>query len=261
MNTPDKLKLIVKEKYGAIASQEGKCCCSSSSYSIFSESYGNLKGYTAEADLSLGCGVPTEYARINEGDTVVDLGSGAGNDCFVARAVTGSTGKVIGIEMTEEMLDRAEQTLKKLPFENVHFVLGDIENIPLEENTADVVISNCVLNLVPDKPKTFDEIKRILKPGGHFSVSDIVIEGDIPDNIRSVAEIYAGCVGSAIQKSEYLELINQSGFVNIQVQKERKLDVPDELFLEHITDKELKAFQMLNTGIYSITVYAEKSIM
>ena len=258
MNTPDKLKLIVKEKYGAIASQEEKCCCGSSEYSIFSESYSHLKGYTAEADLNLGCGLPTEYAQIKEGDTVVDLGSGAGNDCFVARAITGSAGKVIGLEMTKEMLNRAEQNLKKLPFKNVHFILGDIENIPLEGNIADVVISNCVLNLVPDKPKAFAEIFRILKSGGHFSVSDIVIDGEIPDNIRSAAEIYAGCIGSAIQKIEYLELINQSGFGNIRIQKERKLEVPDELFLQHITADELKAFQLLNTGIYSITVYAEK---
>ncbi|MBG0780926.1 MAG: arsenite methyltransferase [Bacteroidales bacterium] len=260
MKTPDDLKFVVKEKYGAIASQNEKCCCgSSSSYSIFSESYSHLKGYTAEADLSLGCGVPTAFAKIKEGDTVVDLGSGAGNDCFVARAITGSKGKVIGIDMTEEMLERANQNLSKLPFENVYFLLGDIENIPLDKDLADVVISNCVLNLVPDKLKAFSEIFRILKPGGHFSVSDIVLEGELPDSIRSAAELYAGCVGGAIQKPAYLEMISQSGFKNILVQKNRKLELPDELLLKHISKEELRAFHMLDTGIYSITVYAEKN--
>ena len=201
------LKLIVKEKYGEIAKQSNQqsssccgtsSCCSGVDYTAFSESYENQKGYNPDADLNLGCGIPTEYAHIKTGDTVIDLGSGAGNDCFVARALVGETGKVIGVDMTEAMINKARINTEKLGFNNVEFRLGDIENMPVSENLADVVISNCVLNLVPDKEKAFNEIFRILKPGGHLSVSDVVLRGELHEKIQQAAEMYAGCVSGAI---------------------------------------------------------------
>jgi ubiquinone/menaquinone biosynthesis C-methylase UbiE len=140
----------------------------------------------------------------------------------------------------------------------VHFLLGDIEAIPLATNTVDVVVSNCVLNLVPDKPKAFSEIFRFLKPGGHFSVSDIVLEGELPASIQAAAEMYAGCVSGAIQKSSYLQIIGQSGFQQIKVQKEKRIELPDDLLLNYLSEKELAAFKNGNTGIFSVTVYAEK---
>lgn len=270
MNNPEKIKLMVREKYAAIVDQsktqnQSSCCgsgscCDDVDYSIFSDRYDHLKGYAADADLGLGCGLPTSFAMIKAGDTVVDLGSGAGNDCFVARAETGASGKVIGIDMTEKMIATAEAHARKLGYENVQFVLGDIECIPLEDNMADVVVSNCVLNLVPDKSKAFSEVFRILKPGGHFSVSDIVLEGELPATIQSAAEMYAGCVSGAIQKSTYLDIINQTGFQQLKVQKEKRIDLPDELLLNYLNEKELDAFKKENTGIFSVTVYAEKPL-
>ena len=193
MNTTENaenLKEIVKEKYGSIADQSreqnaSSCCgascgCDTLDASIMAEDYSKLKGYVPDADLGLGCGLPTEFALIKEGDTVVDLGSGAGNDAFVARSIAGANGKVIGIDMTEKMISKARTNAEKLGFNNVEFRLGDIEDMPLSDAIADVVVSNCVLNLVPDKVKAFAEVFRVLKPGGHFSVSDIVLEGDFP---------------------------------------------------------------------------------
>ncbi len=263
------LKLIVKEKYSEIAGQnklqnEASCCgatgcCSTVDYAIFSENYSKLEGYNPEADLGLGCGIPTEFAKIKKGDTVIDLGSGAGNDCFVARAMTGETGKVIGIDMTEAMIEKARENVKKLSFTNVEFRLGDIENIPVKTNTADVIISNCVLNLVPDKVKAFREIFRVLKPGGHLSVSDVVIRGELPVNIQQAAELYAGCVSGAIDINEYLRIMQDSGLVNIRVQKEKATPVPDEIMLKYLNTKQLEDFKKSGAGIFSITVYAEKS--
>jgi len=217
-----------------------------------------MDGYNPEADLGLGCGIPTEFANIKKGDTVVDLGSGAGNDCFVARALTGSTGRVIGIDMTEPMLEKARSNVKKLGYTNVEFRFGDIEEMPVESNTTDVVISNCVLNLVPDKAKAFSEIYRILKPGGHLSVSDVVLRGDLPDKIKNAAEMYAGCVSGAIDIDQYLTMMSHSGLVNIKVQKEKMITIPDETLLNYLDNKGLEKFKESGSGIFSITVYAEK---
>jgi ubiquinone/menaquinone biosynthesis C-methylase UbiE len=262
------LKLVVKEKYSEIAVQnkhqnESSCCgatgcCSTVDYTVFSESYDKLEGYNPEADLGLGCGIPTEFAKIKKGDTVIDLGSGAGNDCFVARAMVGETGSVIGIDMTESMIAKARENVKKLGFTNVEFRLGDIEKMPVTANKADVIISNCVLNLVPDKTKAFQEIFRVLKPGGHLSVSDVVLRGELPSNLKQAAEMYAGCVSGAIEINDYLQIMEDSGFVNIQVQKEKATPVPDEILLNYLTPSELEAFKKSGTGIFSITVYAEK---
>ncbi len=262
MDKSEKLKKTVKEKYAEIVRDQNKCCCGSKNehaeYTVFNESYENQPGYVKEADLNLGCGVPTEYAGMKPGDLVLDLGSGAGNDCFVARSIVGEKGHVTGLDFTNEMVRKANANLLTLGYKNIDFVLGDIENIPLKDKTYDVVISNCVLNLVPDKVKAFKEIKRVLKSGGHFCVSDIVLKGELPDNIKEVAELYAGCVSGALQMEEYIGIIKDSGFTQVEIKKERQINVPDEMFLKHISQDDLKKYKSLGTGIYSITVVATK---
>jgi len=263
----EQLKALVREKYALIAQQskdenEKSCCgaggCATIDYTIMADDYSTLKGYHADADLGLGCGLPTEFALIHEGDTVVDLGSGAGNDAFVARSIVGEKGKVIGIDFTEKMIEKARLNADKLNFNNVEFRLGDIENMPIGGNIADVVVSNCVLNLVPDKKRAFDETFRVLKPGGHFSVSDIVLVGDLPEGLQHSAEMYAGCVSGAIQKNKYLDIIANAGFTNITVQKEKRIILPEEILAEYLSPEQIKSFAEGSTGIFSITVYAEK---
>lgn len=269
MSTDQELKELVKEKYGEIALQSkeqnetsccgsGSGCCSTVDYAIMAEDYTKLPGYVADADLGLGCGLPTEFALIKPGNTVVDLGSGAGNDAFVARSIAGEHGRVIGVDMTEAMIAKAKINAEKLNFTNVEFRLGDIENMPVEDSVADVVVSNCVMNLVPNKQKAFSETFRILKSGGHFSISDIVLKGALPDNIRSAAEMYAGCVSGAQQIEDYLATIKQAGFVNIAVQKDREINIPNELLVKYISLEDAIAYRNSGAGIYSITVYAEK---
>jgi len=261
------LKLIVKEKYSRIAeksSNEKSSCCSSSccgdenTYTVFSESYADKEGYNPDADLSLGCGIPTDYAGIKKNDHVLDLGSGAGNDCFVARALVGEKGKVTGLDMTEPMIMKAKENCAKLGFTNVEFVPGDIEKMPFEDKLFDVVISNCVLNLVPDKSKAFREIYRVLKPRGHFCVSDVVIKGTLPDKIKRDAELYAGCVSGASELNEYLNIIENCGFIKLKVHKQKEITLPDSLLYEYYDDFERNSFHPGETGIFSITVSAEK---
>ena len=266
--TPEHLKQMVQEKYSQIAEQskevnESSCCgstscCSTVDYTVMADDYANLEGYVPGADLGLGCGLPTEFAKIKEGDTVVDLGSGAGNDCFIARSITGETGKVIGIDFTEKMIEKARVNAAKMKFSNVEFRQGDIENMPLAGNIADVVVSNCVLNLVPDKKQAFAETFRILKKGGHFSVSDIVLVGDLPEGLQKSAEMYAGCVAGAIQKDAYLSTIKEAGFTNITIQKEKRITLPDEILKDYLTAEQIENYKNDKTGIFSITVYAEK---
>ena len=268
MTTTEDIKQLVKEKYSEIADQStnqnkasccgGTCGCTTIDEAIMAEDYSNLKGYEANADLGLGCGLPTELAKIKEGDVVVDLGSGAGNDAFVARAIAGPTGKVIGVDFTERMIEKARTNAEKLGYNNVEFRFGDIEKLPLTFNVADVVISNCVMNLVPDKAKAFGETYRILKPGGHFSISDIVLVGELPDGLRTNAEMYVGCVAGAIQKDAYVQTIKDSGFENIQIQKNKKINIPEEILSAYLSDEELKNAKSDGWGIFSITVYAEK---
>lgn len=267
MKTEDQLKDIVREKYAAIALQDkatnqSSCCgaggCSTEVYNIMSDDYSSLTGYNPEADLGLGCGLPTQFAQIDEGDTVIDLGSGAGNDCFVVRAATGEKGKVIGIDFTPAMIEKARANAEKLGYNNVEFRQGDIEKMPVTANVADVVVSNCVLNLVPNKDAVIKEIFRVLKPGGHFSISDVVLVGQLPDALQQDAEMYAGCVAGAIQKDVYMELIQINGFVNIQVQKEKSIIIPDDILVKYLDSNSMEAFKSGKTGIYSVTVYAEK---
>ncbi len=265
---PEDIKSVVREKYAEIANQskltnETSCCgatgcCSGTDYTIFSEKYDLLEGYHPDADLGLGCGIPTEFAQIKKGDTVLDLGSRAGNDCFVARALVGESGTVIGVDMTEAMIDKARANAEKLRFSNVEFRLGDIEKMPVQDETVDVVISNCVLNLVPDKVKAFSEIVRVLKPGGHLCVSDVVIKGELPGKLKDAAEMYAGCVSGAIQLNQYLEIIGKTGFENIRIHKEKPITVPDNILLNYLNREELSLLRSSGTGIFSITVYADK---
>lgn len=263
----EKIKSTVREKYGKIAAESsanyscccGPACCSSTeTYNVFSENYDNREGYIPEADFGLGCGIPTDYAGIKKGDHVLDLGSGAGNDCFVARAIVGETGKVTGLDMTEQMIEKAKENCKKHGFDNVSFVQGDIEQMPFDENTFDVIVSNCVLNLVPDKKKAFDEIYRVLKPGGRFCISDIVIKGDLPESLRQDAEMYAGCVSGAINISEYLSIIERSGFSSAIIHKQREISLPEDLPGKYLSEQEKKDFIKNQTGIFSITISASK---
>jgi len=268
MNTEAQIKELVKEKYSQIAGQsktqnESSCCgatgcCGDEVYNIMSDDYTSLAGYNHEADLGLGCGLPTVFARIKIGDTVIDLGSGAGNDCFVARSVTGETGKVIGIDFTEKMIEKARANAVKMGFNNVEFRLGDIDNMPVTSNKADVIVSNCVLNLVPNKHKVFSEIFRVLKPGAHFSISDIVLQGEFPAKWKEIAELYAGCVSGAIQKKEYLDIITEAGFILITLQKEKEIIIPAEILGNYLSEEEMALYKNSNTKIVSITVYAEK---
>ena len=269
MQTDNELKEMVKQKYSEIALQDketnqSSCCgaggCSTEMYNIMSDDYTKLDGYNPDADLGLGCGLPTEFAKIKAGDTVIDLGSGAGNDCFIARKLTGEKGKVIGIDFTTAMIEKARANAEKLFFHNVEFRQGDIEQIPVTSNVADVVVSNCVLNLVPDKQAVIKEIFRVLKPGGHFSISDIVLEGALPSKWKEVAELYAGCVSGAIQKQVYLELIEAAGFKNMVLQKDKPIIIPDDILVNHLSAEEIQAYKNGNTKITSITVYAEKPV-
>lgn len=265
MQTSEEIKQVVKEKYGEIAAKNQQGCgcgCGSSNkivgYTIMQDKYDHLEGYVADADLGLGCGVPTEYAGIKKGDTVVDLGSGAGNDVFVARSIVGEEGKVIGIDFTLEMIGKAMANKFKAGYENVDFKLGEIEKIPLEDNSADVVISNCVLNLVPDKRKAFSEIYRILKTGAHFCVSDIVLKGELPAGLKKSAEMYAGCVAGALQQDEYIGIISETGFKDVEIKKIKVIDLPDEVLKNYLSDSAIEDFRKNTTGIFSITVTGYK---
>ena len=269
MQTEQELKEIVKLKYSEIALQDketnessccGSGCCSTEVYNIMTDDYSNLEGYNPDADLGLGCGLPTQFAKIKKGDTVIDLGSGAGNDAFVARHETGVEGKVIGIDFTPAMIDRARRNAEVRGFNNVEFRQGDIEKMPVSANTADVIVSNCVLNLVPNKDGVIREIYRVLKPGGHFSISDIVLEGSLPKEIREAAEMYAGCVAGAIQKQVYMELFSAIGFRNITIQKDKQIIVPDDILSQYLSAEKIEEFKQSGATIRSIAVFAEKPV-
>lgn len=267
MQSPEELKSIVREKYSEIADQPreqnaGSCCgvgsCCQDETTVFSVDYGNLAGYAKDADLGLGCGIPTEFAKIRGGDTVVDLGSGAGNDVFVARSFTGDKGRVIGVDMTAAMITKARANNSRLGYTNVEFRLGEIENLPVGDNTADVVLSNCVLNLVPDKKKAFAEVFRILKPGSHFSISDIVIRGTLPPEIRNAAELYAGCVAGAIETEAYLALIRDAGFMDVEVVREREAPLPPAIIEKYLTPAQRAEYNNSGSSMVSVTVYGKK---
>jgi ubiquinone/menaquinone biosynthesis C-methylase UbiE len=269
METTNNIKEMVRQKYAEIALQDkdtntSSCCgasgCSTEVYNIMADDYSNLEGYHPDADLGLGCGLPTQFAKIKKGDVVIDLGSGAGNDAFIARHEAGETGKVIGIDFTPAMIERARLNAEARGFHNVEFRQGDIEAMPVSANKADVMVSNCVLNLVPNKNGVLQEMHRVLKPGGHFSISDIVLEGELPKKIKEAAEMYAGCVAGAVQKQVYLELIENAGFRNVTIQKDKPIVIPDDILGNFLSPEEIASFKSSGTGIRSITVYAEKPL-
>jgi SAM-dependent methyltransferase len=267
MKNKDAIKDIVKEKYAEIAKKSSaaascSCCCpggpAADIYTTFSQDYSGKDGYVKEADLGLGCGMPTDTAAIKPGETVVDLGSGAGYDVFIAQRLVGATGRVIGIDMTQAMIELAQQNACKLGYKNVEFRLGDIEHMPIDDNTADVVVSNCVINLVPDKRKAFQEIHRVLKPGGRFAVSDIVLTGVLPEKIQSAAEMYAGCVAGALNKDAYMSIVAEAGFAGIAIAKEKIFSLPDSILSKFLSPAEIDAYRKSGVTILSITVYGEK---
>jgi SAM-dependent methyltransferase len=222
------IKDVVKERYGKIAKQGASCCGSSTSccggpelVQITSKEIGysdeELKAVPDGANLGLGCGNPVALASLREGDTVLDLGSGAGFDCFLAANKVGQKGKVIGVDMTPEMIEKANNNARKSNYRNVEFRRGDIETLPVDDDSVDVVMSNCVINLSPDKAKAFKEAFRTLKPGGRFAISDIVLLKELPGFVKESIEAYVGCVSGAILKSDYLEKIEAAGFRDIRV--------------------------------------------
>jgi len=208
------VKKIVKEGYSKIARDE-KCCCSCSDLKQISKSIGYSEeeiGNVPQANLGLGCGNPTAIARIKEGDVVLDIGSGAGFDAFLAAKKVGESGKVIGVDFSEEMIKKANENARKYNYKNVEFKFGDIEEMPLEDNSVDVVISNCVINLAPDKDKVFREAYRVLKENGKMFVSDIVLLGELTKEQKTDKNLLCGCVGGALQKEDYIEKIKNAGF-------------------------------------------------
>ncbi|HBO16424.1 MAG: Transcriptional regulator, ArsR family [Candidatus Moranbacteria bacterium GW2011_GWE2_35_2-] len=216
----EKIKEVVKKSYAKIASQNSGCGCSCNCGTYAdNEQIAKSIGYSdeeintvSEANLGLGCGNPIAMGEIKEGDIILDLGSGAGFDCFLASKKVGETGRVIGVDMTEEMIAKAEENAEKYGYKNVEFKLGEIENLPIEDNSIDVAISNCVINLVPDKEKAFREIYRVLKKDGKIYLSDIVLLDNIADELKSDEELLAGCVGGALLRDEYMEIIKKAGF-------------------------------------------------
>ena len=242
-----KIKTEVQSHYAAIARQ-GECgcgCCSSDASNIVElVDYGILEGdVVKDANLGLGCGLPTQYANLQPGETVLDLGSGAGIDVFIAAKAVGPEGRIIGVDMTPEMIARAQQNISKSNFRNVEFRLGEIEALPVEDDSVDVVLSNCVINLVPDKSRAFSEIFRVLKPGGRFSISDMVTFGEVPEQIRQDMSLWAGCIAGAMDREDYLNLVRQAGFSDIKIN----------------SSTEYTAHQGKEYGIASLTFGARKA--
>ncbi len=230
--TNEEVKASVRAQYGKIATEGSSCCgsncgCGSDTDEqvlsvMMNDKYSNVDEQIVEAaDLGLGCGTPTAFADLKEGMTVLDLGSGAGIDVFLAAKAVGLTGKAIGLDMTDEMLKRARANKAKLGVTNAEFWKGEIEDMPIESNSIDRIISNCVINLVPDKQKAFSEIYRVLKPGGRFIISDIVSIGDIPAETRRDLELWSGCVAGATEKEDYLRIVREAGFNDLKVEKEK----------------------------------------
>lgn len=263
----DQLRETVRQKYAEIVSTPASSCCTpccgtdeqaEEAFNMVGDAYDGVAGYVADADLGLSCGVPVEHAGLEPGQTVLDLGSGAGLDVFVARNEVGATGHVIGVDMTAEMIAKARENTRQSGFDNVEFRLGEIEHLPIRSSTVDVVISNCVLNLVPDKQRAFAEIFRVLKPGGHFCISDIVSSQVLPEWLKDIAEAYAGCVSGAVPKQDYLSIVEQTGFEDITVAGERRIDVPAELITSSLTSAQQDEALGDDLHVMSVTVTATK---
>lgn len=271
----EEIKKIVREGYAKVAQNSGSCCgpkrnCCSGAPSATAIS--KHVGYTDEeicavpegANLGLGCGNPTALASLKKGEVVLDLGSGAGFDCFLAAAKVGDEGKVIGVDMTPEMIGKAQANAKKGNYKNVEFRLGEIEHLPVADNSIDIIISNCVINLSPDKEKVFAEAFRVLKPGGRIMVSDLVLEKELPEMIKNSIEAYIGCLSGAILKSEYLKRIEEAGLEKIKIISEAHFPVED--MANDITTKAVvnklkgspEKIKEVANSVVSIKVYAAK---
>jgi arsenite methyltransferase len=263
MNTHDEIRTLVRERYGAIAQEAASCCAPGScgcgpemapdGLNVIGDAYLGVAGRLEDADLNLGCGVPTRHAALRPGETVLDLGSGAGNDAFIARHEVGPQGRVIGVDMTPEMIARARGNAAKLGFA-IEFRLGEIERLPMEPNTVDVVISNCVLNLVPDKAQAFAEMFRVLRPGGRFCVSDIVATGELPRGVRDAAGLYVGCIAGAMPEADYLGLLAATGFADVRIAVAKPIELPDEELARHMSSAEIAASRRSGVALKSITV-------
>ena len=267
MKSSEQIRNFVRRKYADIAragppGSASTCCgpagAADASINMIGDAYEGTTGYVAEADLGLGCGLPVRHAGLRPGQTVLDLGSGAGLDAFVARNEVGAGGRVIGVDMTAEMIDRARDNASRLGFDNVEFRLGEIEHLPVRSDSVDVVISNCVLNLEPDKRRAFGEILRVLKPGGHFCISDIVASRALPEWVRSIAEAYAGCVAGALPRADYLGLIGAAGFTNLEVRAEKRIEVPADLLHRHLTPDQQREAARGDLFVTSVTLTATK---
>lgn len=262
-NDPSEIKSVVREKYGELAMSSSSCCgptncCGDGTINVSPREYTQIDGYVKEADLGLGCGLPTQFANIKAGETVVDLGSGAGNDVFVARRMVGETGHVVGVDMTPAMIEKANQNNSGLGYKNVEFRLGEIEQMPVAENFADLVISNCVLNLVPDKEKAFAEIARVLKPGGRFSISDLVLTGPLPEGVRNATALYIGCIAGATTTNAYMDFIAKAGLREVKVESSKKVELPDDVLGNYASPTEMEEFKHSGTEVLSITVTGRK---
>jgi arsenite methyltransferase len=264
--TAEDLKKNVSEFYGSIARdpEASGCgcgpaaCCGVSPGESMSESYAGKEGYVADADLGLGCGIPDAYADLQPGQTVLDLGSGAGNDAFVARAAVGETGKVIGVDMTPDMLSRARANAAARGFDNVEFRLGEIEHLPVTSATVDRILSNCVLNLVPDKEAAHREMFRVLKPGGRFSVSDIAMEGAVSPEIRQAASLYVGCISGAVTRTEMTRSLEAAGFSDVQMAKEVVYPLDKQMIKDFLPAGADADALLANVQVYKVTVTGVK---
>jgi len=249
----DQIKKIVKERYSKIAKTGTSCCptCSTCGYDTSEQakrigySEKELGKIPKEAVMGLGCGNPTALADLREGETVLDLGAGAGIDVFLAANKVGSAGYVIGVDMTEEMIKKANETAKKHGYRNVEFRLGEIENLPVEDNSVDVIISNCVINLSPDKLRTYKEAYRVLKPGGRVLISDLVTEEELPEKIKKNFDAWAGCIAGALEKNKYIETIRKAGFKDVKIVSQNTYYEPGlkDILSGKITSVKIKAYK------------------
>jgi SAM-dependent methyltransferase len=267
LTTDTDIKQVVRERYASAAVAKSSCCgpksCGGTSgpdlgLNMIGDAYQGVDGYLSDADLGLGCGLPTRHAGIKEGDVFLDLGSGAGIDAFVARRIVGKSGRVIGVDMTPEMIERARENAAKLGYDNVEFRLGEIEDLPVKAATVDVVVSNCVLNLVPDKARAFAEIYRVLRPGAHFCVSDIVATGELAEPIKKAAALYVGCLAGALPRETYLRSIENAGFEEVEVSETKAVELPDEVLSLHLREPDIVTFRRTGVSLQSITVRATK---
>ena len=221
--SPEELRHLVRDKYGDIARGRTEGCgCAAVDMQALGYSSDQAAGVPTGADLGLGCGNPLQHAEVKVGETVLDLGSGAGLDAFLAAREVGTTGTVIGVDMTPDMLDRARSNAERIGADNVEFRLGEIESLPVPDDHVDVIISNCVINLSPDKPRVFSEALRVLRPGGRLVVSDLVLRTELPDDIASSVTAYVGCVAGASRRDEYLRLVREAGFERVEVLEEKR---------------------------------------